>query len=69
MNRLFSGKTNDKIFQKIQKILFWSHFAQIWAKLKFLEKRTLSVFKESNYLPLLKKSEKTNDPFLREMPN
>ena len=33
-----------------------------------MEKRTLSVFKYSNYLPF-QKSEKTNEPFPRKMPN
>ena len=41
-------------------------FGQKWI---FLEKRTLSVFEYSNHLLLRKKSEKTNDPFLRKMPN
>ena len=66
--RSFPGKTNKKIFQKIQKnpILL---FAQIWAKINSPEKRSLLVFKYSSYLPLGKKSEKTKDPFLRKMPN
>ena len=34
----------------------------------FLEKRVLSVFKYSSYLKLYKKSEKTNDAFLRKIP-
>ena len=41
--RLFPRKTNDKIFQKIQKnpILgpFWAVFAQMWAKMHFLGKK------------------------------
>ena len=73
--RLLPRKTNDKIFQKIQKTLFWGHeaildfFAQIWAKMNFPRKKALSVFKYSNYLPLCNKSEKTIMPFLRKMLN
>ena len=52
--RLFPEKTNDKIFQKIQKTylwLFWTLFAQIWAKIIFPGKKNAqSVFKYSNYL-------------------
>ena len=33
------------------------------------EKRAQSVIVYYNYLPLYKKSGKTNDPFLRKMPN
>ena len=37
--RLFPGKTNDKIFQKIQKITsfgpLWAHFAHFRAQQKF----------------------------------
>ena len=40
--RLFRGKTNDKLFQKIQKSLFWDQFElfffQILAKWNFFEK-------------------------------
>ena len=70
--RLFPGKTDVKIFQKIQENRFWGHFGPFSStfgqKLIFLEKG-LSVFKYSNFLSLCKKSEKTNDPFLRKMPN
>ena len=45
---------------------FIPKFGQKWI---FLETRALSVFQYSNYLPLCKKSEHTNDPFLRKMPN
>ena len=37
--------------------------------MNFPGKKALSVFKYSNYLTLCKKSEKTNDPFLRKMPD
>ena len=59
---------NNKYFQKIQKTLFWSHFGPSLAKF-YLEKRDPSVFKYSNYLPLCKKSEKSNKLFLRKMWN
>ena len=53
--RLFSGKLNDKNFQKIQKTIFWGHFGPFLPKFGqkwiFLEKRALSVFKYSDYLP------------------
>ena len=54
--RLFPEKTNDKIFQKIQKTLFWSYFGPFLPKFRqkwiFLEKRAPPVFKCSNYLQL-----------------
>ena len=57
------------MFQRIPKTLFWSHFGPLWHKLGekwiFLKKRTLSVFKYFNYLPSCQKSEKTNEPFLK----
>ena len=70
----FPRETNDKIFKKIQKSHnfgpFWAKsfpkFGQNWI---FLEKRALSVFKYSNYLPPCKKLEKTNEPFLRKILN
>lgn len=41
--RLFPGKCNDRIFQKIQKTLFWSHFRcflpKFEQKLVFMEKK------------------------------
>ena len=73
--RLLPRKTNDKIFQKIQKPIFWGHvailayFAQIWAKMNFPRKKALLVFKYSNYLPSCQKPEKHNLPFLRKMLN
>ena len=48
--RLLPRKTNGKTFQKIQKIVFWSHvailvfFAQIWAKMNFPGKKSLCHF-------------------------
>ena len=39
-------------------------FPKFQQKSIFLEKRALLVFKDSNYLPLGKKLEKTNDQFL-----
>ena len=62
--RLFPRKTNDRFFQKIQKILFRGHFWHFLPKFGqenfFLEKRALSVFRYSNSLPLCQKSEKNN---------
>ena len=62
--RLFPRKTNNNIFQKIQKKLFWDHFGpylfQMWAKMNFGGKKPLSVFKYYNYLISWKKAEKTN---------
>ena len=63
--RLFPGKTNDKIFQKNSKHLILG----LGKKKIFLEKRVLSVFKYSNYVPSFKKSENANDPILRKIPN
>ena len=37
--------------------------------MNFPEKKPLSVFKYSNYLPSCQKSQKTNEPFLRKIPN
>ena len=68
--RSFQRKTNDKMFQK-NPILgpFWALFAQIWAKMNFPEKRALSAFKYSNYLLSCQKSGKTDELFLRKIPN
>ena len=59
--------------QNVSKNLIWGHFnpslPQFQWKWIFQEKRALSVFKYSNYLPSPKKSEKTNGPFLRKTPN
>ena len=66
--RLLPRKTN-KIFQTIQKTLFWGHaailalFTQIWAKMNFPGKRF------SNDLPSCEKSDKNDMPFLRKMLN
>ena len=60
--RLFPEITNDKIFRKMQNILFWGHFELFFHKFGqkwiFLEKRALSVFKYSNYLPSCKNYKK-----------
>ena len=63
--RLLPRKTNDKIFQKSKKPYLGTcgrlaFFAQIWAKMNFPEKKSLSVFKYSNYLRSCQKSDKTN---------
>ena len=56
---------------KNQRTLFWGHFGLFFPNLDknefSLEKRTLSVFKYFNYLPSCKKSEKTNETFLKKM--
>ena len=73
--RLLPRKTNDKIFQKIQKTLFWGHvvnlafFCPNFCKNEFLWKKPLSVFKYFNYLQSRQKLEKTNMSFLRKMLN
>lgn len=57
-------------FFNVQKALFWGHFGPFVPKVGkvFPVKRTQSVFKYSDYL-LPKKQKKTNDKFLRRMPN
>ena len=72
--RLFPRKSNDKVFQKIQKkppILgqFGALFAQIWAKTSFPRKKGCVSFRYSNYLQPCQKSEETNEPLLRKTPN
>ena len=71
--RLYTRKTNDKTFLKIQKeaILgsFWVFLTKFGQKWIFLEKRALSVFRYSNYLSLRQKLEKTIQQFLRKTPN
>ena len=71
--RLFPRKTNDKMFQKIQKNLFRGHFGPFLPKFGqkwiFQEKWVLSDLRYYNYLPLRQKSEKTNLSFVRKMQN
>ena len=71
--RLFPGKLMTKFFQKSKKTLFWCHFGQFLPKFRekwiFLEKRALTGFKYSNYLPRSKKSENYNNRFLIKMLN
>ena len=59
---LFTYKGNDKIFQKIPKTVFLGYFGPFLQKfgqnLIILEKRALSVFKYSNYLPLCENQKK-----------
>ena len=70
----FQEKLMTKFFKKSKKP-FWGHVAilafcaQIWAKMNFVGKTDLSVFKYSNYLSSCQKSEKTNMPFLGKMLN
>lgn len=60
--KAFPRKTNDKIFRKIQRhpILrpFWSFLPKFGQKWMLLEKKAVSVFRYSNYLPSWPKSEK-----------
>ena len=70
--RLFPRKINTaKFFEKPKNPYFGAilgafcpNLGQKWI---FLEKRTLSVFQYSNYLPLCQKSGKPNEPFLRKL--
>ena len=68
--RLFPGKTNDKVFPKKSKKTYFrailGPFFPNLSKNEFSAKRALSVFKYSSYLPSCKKSEKTNELFLRK---
>ena len=48
---------------------FWAFFAQIWAKINFNGKKGSVSLSISNYLLPYKKSGKTNEQFLRKMPN
>ena len=69
--RLFPRKTNiTKFFKKSKNPIlgpFWVLLPKLGQKWIFLEKRPLSVFQYSNYLPLCQKSEKPNEPFLRKL--
>ena len=61
-----------KFFKKSKKTYFWAilgPFSTNLRKNEFSWEKGLSVFKCSNYLHCAKKSEKTNDTFLRKMPN
>ena len=46
---------------------FWALFVQIWAKMNFPGKKSLSVFRYLNYLQLCQNSVKPNEPFLRKL--
>ena len=63
--------SQNLFFKKFQNPYFGSilgPFTQIGAKNEFSwEKKALSVFQYSNYLPLCQKSEKPNEPFLRKL--
>ena len=71
--RSFPRKTNDNIFQKIQKILFWGYFGPFLPKFgqnwNFLEKRAQSVFKITIIYHRGKSQKETNQLFLRKMLN
>ena len=69
--RLFSRKTNmTKFFKKSPKPYFGpilGLLSKFGPKKNFPGKRALSVFQYSNSLPLFRKSEKPNEPFLRKL--
>ena len=66
--KLFPRKTNmTKFFKKSQKPHFGPFCPILGQKWIFREKRVLSVFQYSNYLPLCQKSEKPNEPLLRKL--
>ena len=70
--RLFPGKIKGKIFQIVQKTLFWGNFGPFCTnvgKWILLQKKVMPVFKYCNYLLSCKKSEKTNDMLLKKIPN
>ena len=57
----FQEKLMTKLFKKYKKTYFVAilvFFAQTWVKMNFPGKRSLSVFKHSNYLPSCQISEK-----------
>ena len=70
--KLLPRETNDRIFQKIQKVLgpFWGPFcANFGQKWIFLDKSLLWVFRYSNCLPSCQQSERTIESFLRKTLN
>ena len=61
-----------KFFKKSKKSYFGAIFVIFCPNLglnEFSRKNAQSVFKYANYLPPCQKSEKTNEPFLRKMPD
>ena len=63
-------KNMTTFFKRSQKPYFGpilGPFAQIWDKNEFSWKKGLSAFQYSTNLPLCKKSEKPNQPFLRKL--
>ena len=68
----FLEKLMTKSFIKSKKPYFraiWGPFFPNLGKNEFSRKKRLLVFKYSNYLPSCKNPEKTNEPFLRKIPN
>ena len=67
----FQEKLTSQKFSKSHKIhilgVFWALLPKLGQKWIFMEKRALSVFQYSNYLPLFPKSEKPNEPFVRKL--
>ena len=68
--RLILERSKDKNFEKMQKTSFWANFDHFYSKLDkldfFLENQALSVFSSDKIFHSCKKSEKTNQPFLRK---
>ena len=60
-------KLMTPFFKKSKKPYFESLLPKFGQKRVFLEERTLSVYRYSNYLRPCRKSEKTIEPFLRKM--
>ena len=54
-----------RFFRKSKKKLFWGHF---WAKWIFLEKDSV-IFWIFQLSTTMQKTEKTNEPFLKKIPN
>ena len=65
----FQEKLMANFFKKSKKIYFGPFLPKSGQKWIFLGKGLCQSYKYSNYLPSCKKSEKTNELFLRKMPN
>ena len=63
----FQEKLMTKFFKNPKRVQFGLFFLKSGQKLIFLEKRSLSIFRCSNYLHHAKNQKKTNKPFLRKM--
>ena len=69
----FQEELKRKFFKRSEKPYFGCYFGPFspkFGKMNFpLKKGLCQFFKYFNYLPSCKKSEKTNDPFLIQLPN